>query len=567
MQKIATAATMRPKTFDDLLGQEFVAGTLKSAIRAGRVASAYLFSGPRGVGKTSAARILARALNCPEVVDGEPCGSCDVCSEIIAGSALDIIEIDGASNTSVDHVRQIIDEVLFAPSRGPYKIYIIDEVHMLSASAFNALLKTIEEPPAYVVFVFATTELHKVPATIKSRCQQFSFRLIHKHIIAKRLHLACEQQGIEAEAEAIAWIASEANGSLRDALTLFDQVAAFSEGHIALERTAEVLGFLGLDKVAKLVGYLAAGDMTQALEFFYDRLQAGVAIERLVKECIDYFRGHLFASAGVKDSALLGWREAPVLPEGFGAAQCEAALEILFRLYGNLRDSADPQADVEVALYRIGRLPQLLSAEALVAELRALMQQAPAASAAYAANEPAVASNPASEPRVVEPRISREHILILRNQAREAKHPLATLISSLTGYAQKNQTLIFKTNDAEVAKKLYALKGYICDAMLAITGFAFDFGVSCEAPVKQATPAAPAKQAAQAPAAAPVAPVSVAATAVEGEDLEELVGDDAAASGAGGQSAHQVASLAAEVFRGKMTMTTVSKQANEEKEA
>jgi DNA polymerase-3 subunit gamma/tau len=173
-----TATRRRPKTFDELAGQEFVVATLKSSIETGRIAHAYLFSGPRGCGKTSAARILARSLNCEKGPTATPCGVCSNCQEISRGASLDIIEIDGASNNSVDNVRRIKDEVLFPPNSGRYKVYIIDEVHMLTNSAFNALLKTIEEPPPYIIFIFATTELHKVPATIKSRCQHLNFRLI-----------------------------------------------------------------------------------------------------------------------------------------------------------------------------------------------------------------------------------------------------------------------------------------------------------------------------------------------------------------------------------------------------
>ncbi|MFA6507087.1 MAG: DNA polymerase III subunit gamma/tau, partial [Treponemataceae bacterium] len=192
-----TATRRRPKTFDEMAGQEFVVSTLKSSIESGRIAHAYLFSGPRGCGKTSAARILARSLNCEKGPSATPCGVCSACIEIARGASLDVIEIDGASNTSVNDVRQIKDEVLFPPNSGHYKVYIIDEVHMLSNSAFNALLKTIEEPPPYIVFIFATTELHKVPATIKSRCQQFNFRLFSVDTIKRLLAEAWRETKIE----------------------------------------------------------------------------------------------------------------------------------------------------------------------------------------------------------------------------------------------------------------------------------------------------------------------------------------------------------------------------------
>ena len=209
-----TATRRRPQHFEDLVGQEFVAETLKNSIKTGQIAHAYLFAGPRGCGKTSTARILAKALNCQSFDSpaAEPCGHCESCKSITNSSSLDVIEIDGASNTSVNDVRQIKDEVMFPPTSCRYKIYIIDEVHMLSNSAFNALLKTIEEPPAHVIFIFATTELQKVPATIKSRCQQFNFRLVSVEKLKSLLLDACNELGVKAEDEALYWIAKESGG-------------------------------------------------------------------------------------------------------------------------------------------------------------------------------------------------------------------------------------------------------------------------------------------------------------------------------------------------------------------
>jgi DNA polymerase-3 subunit gamma/tau len=244
-----TATRKRPQTFAELVGQEFVTATLTSAIRQGHIAHAYLFAGPRGVGKTSVARILARSLNCEKGPTDTPCGTCAGCREIARGASLDVIEIDGASNTSVNDVREIRDEVLFAPNASRYKVYIIDEVHMLSNSAFNALLKTIEEPPPYIVFIFATTEVHKVPATIRSRCQQYNFRMISTGEIKEKLREAAAELGVEAEDRALIWIAKEATGSLRDAYTLLDQVVSFAEGAVTFDRIREKLGVLGIDEL------------------------------------------------------------------------------------------------------------------------------------------------------------------------------------------------------------------------------------------------------------------------------------------------------------------------------
>ena len=237
-----TATRKRPASFDLLAGQEFVVATLKNSIKTGRIAHAYLFSGPRGVGKTSAARILARALNCVKGPTDEPCGVCPNCLEIAKGNSLDVIEIDGASNTSVNDVREIRTRSSSLRTRAGNKVYIIDEVHMLSNSAFNALLKTIEEPPPYIVFVFATTEIHKVPATIRSRCQQFNFRLIPLDTVKGLLRGLCDEMKIAAEDDALLWIAKESTGSLRDAYTLFDQVVSFSEGEITAKKIRDKLG-------------------------------------------------------------------------------------------------------------------------------------------------------------------------------------------------------------------------------------------------------------------------------------------------------------------------------------
>ncbi|MFP3089561.1 DNA polymerase III subunit gamma/tau [Treponema sp. TIM-1] len=363
-----TATRRRPKTFDELAGQDFVVATLKNSIETGRIAHAYLFSGPRGCGKTSAARILARSLNCEKGPTATPCGVCSNCVEISRGASMDIIEIDGASNTGVNDVRQIKDEVLFPPNSGRYKVYIIDEVHMLSNSAFNALLKTIEEPPPYIIFIFATTELHKVPATIKSRCQQFNFRLIPLDTIQGILKNTCGEMQIEAEDEALFWIAKESTGSLRDAYTIFDQVASFSDGFIRAALIQEKLGLVGLDTLNTLAEACAAGDNSQAFAIIDGRLDAGVAVEQFVIDMAGYYRSLLLLKNGVTRESVLGYN-----PERFSASVLQAldsihlerALSILLDLYRDVRYSVSPRFELETAVAKLCWLTQWVSPQEL----------------------------------------------------------------------------------------------------------------------------------------------------------------------------------------------------------
>lgn len=359
-----TATRKRPQNFTDLAGQEFVVSTLTNSIESGRIAHAYLFSGPRGVGKTSAARILARAVNCSEGPSAEPCGKCSACIEIARGQSLDVIEIDGASNTSVNDVREIKDEVLFTPNSSRYKVYIIDEVHMLSNSAFNALLKTIEEPPPYVIFIFATTEIHKVPATIRSRCQQFNFRLIPLELIKECLRQACTEMAIEAEEEALFWIAKEATGSLRDAYTLFDQVVSFSDGAITTEKIETKLGLVGFDRMTQLLEAAVQGKREDVFRLQEAILDSGVSVEQFLNDLTDYFRGILLLQNGIDKESLLGCspdRYSTLVRETLSVAQVEMCLGNLFDLYRDIRYSLNPRFEVELLLSRLMDAPSFLS--------------------------------------------------------------------------------------------------------------------------------------------------------------------------------------------------------------
>jgi len=359
-----TATRRRPQTFDDLVGQEFVVATLKNAIETGKIAHAYLFSGPRGCGKTSSARILAKALNCEKGPNATPCGECNTCREIARGSNLDVIEIDGASNTSVNDVRQIKDEVLFPPNSSRYKIYIIDEVHMLSTSAFNALLKTIEEPPPYVIFIFATTELHKVPATIKSRCQQFNFRLVAPEIVKGLLADAAAEMNIQADDEALYWIARESTGSVRDAYTLFDQVASFSGDHITFEKIRDKLGLTSVDNLNELCELFIDGNSGTAIEKLDEILQSGVSIDQFIINFSDYLRSLILIQNGVKKESLLGQsasRFSEKVLSQWDSIKLERALSMFLQLYRDVRYSLSPRFELELALSRLAFLASYVS--------------------------------------------------------------------------------------------------------------------------------------------------------------------------------------------------------------
>lgn len=359
-----TATRRRPQQFGDLVGQEFVAETLKNSIKSGKIAHAYLFSGPRGCGKTSTARILAKALNCQNGPTDRPCGQCSTCQEITKGTSLDVIEIDGASNTSVENIRQIKDEVLFPPSNSKYKIYIIDEVHMLSTSAFNALLKTIEEPPPYVIFIFATTELQKVPATIKSRCQQFNFRLVAIDKVKQCLADAAAELGIQADDEALFWIARESTGSMRDAYTLFDQVVAFSDGHMTYDKIRDKLGLVGIDRLNSVFEACAQNRTADVIGLLDEFLQAGVSIEQLISNSADYLRSLLLIKNGVKKESLLGnsaERYSSLVLGAWNAVQIERALSLFLQLYRDIRYSLSPRYELELAFSRLCWLSSYVS--------------------------------------------------------------------------------------------------------------------------------------------------------------------------------------------------------------
>ena len=293
----------RSQTFGEMVGQKVISTTLRHAVESGKISHAYLFSGPRGTGKTSAAKIFAKAMNCPNQVDGEPCNHCDICRDITNGSLEDVIEIDAASNNGVDEIREIRDKSTYAPSRATYKVYIIDEVHMLSTGAFNALLKTLEEPTENVVFILATTELHKIPATILSRVQRFEFKSIKQGAIKEHLASILEKEGLTFDDEALTIIARRAEGGMRDALSILDQALSLSpDNHVSQAVAEEITGSIGLTALDSFVANVRNQETTQALSNLETLFDNGKSMSRFATDLLEYFRDLLIVKAGGENS-------------------------------------------------------------------------------------------------------------------------------------------------------------------------------------------------------------------------------------------------------------------------
>ena len=354
MAYVALYRRWRPESFADLVGQEHISRTLSRAVTSGQTSHAYLFTGPRGTGKTSTAKILARALNCAEGPTLTPCGVCDSCRSISDGSSMDVFEIDAASNRGIDEIRDLRESVKFAPTEGHYKIYIIDEVHMLTTEAFNALLKTLEEPPERVIFILATTEPHKVPATIQSRCQRYDFHRITVTEIRDRLLYVCKESDIAAEEDALGIIAAQADGGMRDALSILDQCMALAEGTLTAERVQEALGLVGRAWIRRMAGEIAARDAAALIAQLSELLQSGRELKQVLAELAQHFRRLMIAGVGGAVSAAeLCAGDAEELRLDAAQFTQEEIMSILRRLnetMQELRTSPQPRIAVETLL-------------------------------------------------------------------------------------------------------------------------------------------------------------------------------------------------------------------------
>lgn len=382
------ALKYRPKTFSDVVGQETVGLTLQNALKTGRLANAFLFSGSRGVGKTSMARILAKALNCVQAVDGAPCGTCEVCAGIAHGDDIDVIEIDGASNRGIDEIRAIRDNVHYAPSRSHFKVYIIDEVHMLTIQAFNALLKTLEEPPPHAKFVFATTDPSAVPETIVSRCQRYEFRRIGESDIVRHLRRICEAESVEAPQEVLSEIARKSEGGLRDSLGLLDQLVAFSGQKIGMEDLERALGLIDAQHLEHLLTPLANGACADLLDALDRVFESGRDAEDVLTQVVEIFRAAMVELArGSTPPRSRNSHLVELVKRGFDLDRLMLALRLCLNARREIKFIGQGRLQLELTFLKIARSKELL----LVAELLQSGQAengAPASKAASAAPRP-----------------------------------------------------------------------------------------------------------------------------------------------------------------------------------
>lgn len=368
----------RPSTFEDVKGQEHIVTTLKNQIKADRIGHAYLFCGTRGTGKTTVAKILARSVNCENQVDGSPCGECAMCRSILAGTSMNVIELDAASNNGVDNIREIVDEVSFSPAEGKYKVYIIDEVHMLSNGAFNALLKTLEEPPSYVIFILATTESNKIPITILSRCQRYDFKRISIDTISQRLSDLMEEEGIDVEEKALRYVAKAGDGSMRDALSLLDQCIAFHYGEtLTYDMVLDVLGAVDNVVFGRMLRNLAEKNVLASISLLDEIIMQGRELTQFVSDFTWYLRNLLLlkTSEGIEDvidvssdNLVLMKEEAQLVSEN----AIMRYIRIFSELSGQLRYAAAKRIMLEMTLIKICRPSMETKSDALLERIRDL---------------------------------------------------------------------------------------------------------------------------------------------------------------------------------------------------
>lgn len=370
----------RPKNFSDVIGQEHIVRTLKNQIENNNVGHAYLFCGTRGTGKTSTAKIFSRAVNCTNLHNDEPCNECENCREILEDKTMDVVEIDAASNNSVDDIRELRENVKYSPAKAKYKVYIIDEVHMLSQGAFNALLKTLEEPPSYVIFILATTEPHKIPATILSRCQRFDFKRVTVKDISSRMRYICEKEGIEADEKALNLIARNSQGALRDALSILDQCISFEGNKISYNDVIELLGSVNIEQLFDLAESIIKEDTRKSLQILNDFIIWGKDVRNLVNDLIDHFRNLMVCKISNDLDEIISLPEETIdllkqQAETIDTNNLIRILNILSETQDGMKISSNPRVLMEVTMMKIAQPMFDESKEALIKRIENLEQK------------------------------------------------------------------------------------------------------------------------------------------------------------------------------------------------
>lgn len=388
MSYTALYRKFRPSVFDEVKGQDHIVTTLKNQIKAGRIGHAYLFTGTRGTGKTTIAKIFARAVNCEHPIDGSPCEECAACRAIASGTSMNVIEIDAASNNGVDNIREIVDEVSYSPAEGKYKVYIIDEVHMLSIGAFNALLKTLEEPPSYVIFILATTEVHKIPITILSRCQRYDFKRITIDTIAARLQELAQKEDVLVEEKALRYIAKAADGSMRDGLSLFDQCIAFHIGEtLTFDKVLDVLGAVDTEVFSRLVREVMTYNVVGCIQILEEVVMQGRELSQFVLDFTWYLRNLMLLKAVSTDGSQMQAMENIMevssdnllrLKEEAEMIETESLLRyirIMSELSGQLRYATGKRILIEIALIKLCKPAMEMDIDSVLERVRAVEQQ------------------------------------------------------------------------------------------------------------------------------------------------------------------------------------------------
>lgn len=455
MSYTALYRKFRPDNFFDVKGQEHIVTTLKNQIKASRIGHAYLFTGTRGTGKTTVAKLLAKVVNCENPVDGNPCNECRMCKGIAAGTSMNVIEIDAASNNGVDNVREIVEEVRYSPTEGKYKVYIIDEVHMLSPGAFNALLKTIEEPPSYVIFILATTEVHKIPITILSRCQRYDFKRITIDTITDRLTELMQAENIEAEEKALRYVARVADGSLRDALSLLDQCISFYLGKkLTYDNVLDVLGAVDTQVFARLLGYIRGQDVASCIKLLEEIESTGRELGQFTIDFIWYLRNLLLLKTtdDISDMVIEISTENLAILQKDAKSVDEQSLMRYIRVFSELsnqiRYAARKRVLIEIALIKLCKPEMELNMDSIVDRLKLLEQKLEHGVTLSASQETSAVSDAKQAPQAKKPVILPE---ALPEDLKEAAQNWKSVIS-------------------QVARKAPALQSILVNATLSVDG-------------------------------------------------------------------------------------------------